>query len=317
MKKRILLFLSVLVLMALGYYFYTYYNDEYHPEALREQYSQNAPIAFTDRALPKKKFVPRKQFHEQADYKRSDDQVVALNGLGPDSGVFSELSSTIEELKKSNSDCEVTFNEYLPPAQIIDPDSSFYAQDESIVNLVNRSLDLLMNLEGRAIAKRFPQYAQEALDSVDEISEEDMAAIMRAPLVCRQSNITVLFETIIEMSSEGKLTDAQRAEIVDSAVNKLVVSLEADSLQDNILMSLTLLKAVGSLSSKNQEYFSELEAIYDEMSTSQAGFDQASAKNAKVVNPGEVYRNYRERQRGFSSSVVEILYFNYPEFLNE
>ncbi len=303
--------------MALGYYFYTYYNDEYHPEALREQHSQNAPIAFTDRALPKKKFVPRKQFHEQVDYKRSDDQVVALNNIGPDTGAFSELSAVIEDLKRTNADCEQSFNSVMPPAQIIDPNSGYFGQESNIANLVNRALDQLTNNEGRAIAKRFPELAQEALDSVDEISEEDMATIMRAPLVCRQSNITVLFETIIEMSSEGKLTDAQRAEIVDSAVNKLVVSLETDSLQDNILMSLTLLKAVGSLSSKNQEYFSELEAIYDEMSTSQAGFDQASAKNAKVVNPGEVYRNYRERQRGFSSSVVEILYFNYPEFLNE
>ncbi|MFG1513132.1 hypothetical protein ABMA71_00885, partial [Halobacteriovorax sp. ZH3_bin.1] len=168
-----------------------------------------------------------------------------------------------------------------------------------------------------AIAKRFPELAQEALDSVDEISEEDMAAIMRAPLVCRQSNITVLFETIIEMSSEDKITQAQRAEIIDSTVNKLVMSLETDGLQDNILMSLTLLKAIGSLSSKDSEYFSDLESIYDEMSTSQAGLNQASAKNAKVVNPGEVYRNYRERQRGFSSSVIEVLYLNYPEYLNE
>ncbi|MGI4993410.1 hypothetical protein ACRXCV_12310 [Halobacteriovorax sp. GFR7] len=309
--------MSVLVLMALGYYFYTYYNDEYHPEALREQYSQSAPIAFTDRALPKKKFVPRKQFHEKTDYKRSDDQVVALNNIGPDTGAFSELSAVIEDLRRSNADCEQSFNSVMPPAQIIDPDSGYYAQESNIANLVNRALDQLTNNEGRAIAKRFPELAQEALDSVDEISEEDMAAIMRAPLVCRQSNITVLFETIIEMSSEDKITQAQRAEIIDSTVNKLVMSLETDGLQDNILMSLTLLKAIGSLSSKDSEYFSELESIYDEMSTSQAGLNQASAKNAKVVNPGEVYRNYRERQRGFSSSVIEILYLNYPEYLNE
>ncbi|MFG1547246.1 hypothetical protein [Halobacteriovorax sp. XZX-2] len=318
MKKRILLFLSVLVLMALGYYFYTYYNDEYHPEALREQYSQNAPVAFTNRELPKKKFVPRKQFHEKSDYKRSDDEVVALVGLGMDNGVFSELSGSIEELRKANIDCEQTYNDYMPPAQIIDPNSGFYAkEDGNVLSLLNRAMDLLINIEGRAIAKRFPELAQEALDSVDEISEDDMAKIMRAPLVCRQSNITVLFETLIEMSSEGKISDNQRAEIVGSMVNKLVVSLESDSLQDNILMSLTLLKALGSLSSKNDEYFSELESIYDEMAATQVGIMKDSDKKAKVVNPGEIYRNYRERQRGFSSSVIEILYISYPEYLND
>ncbi|EPZ52258.1 hypothetical protein M902_2454 [Bacteriovorax sp. BAL6_X] len=303
--------------MALGYYFYTYYNEQYHPEALREQYSQSSSITFTDRALPKKKFVPRKQFHEQADYKRSDDQVVVLSNFGPDGGAFSELSANIEDLKKSNSDCEQAYNSVMPPTQIIDPNSGYYAQESNIANLVSGVLDQFVGNDGRAMARNFPELAQEALDSVDEISEEDMATIMRAPLICRQSNITVLFETIIEMSSEDRITQAQRAQIIDSTVNKLVSSLEIDSLQDNILVSLTLLKAVGSLSNKDSEYFSELESIYDEMSTSQTGFEQASAKNAKIVNPGEFYRNYRERQRGFSSSVIEILYLNFPEYLDE
>ncbi|AYF45123.1 MULTISPECIES: hypothetical protein [Halobacteriovorax] len=309
MKKRILLFFIILVAMSVSYFLYHFYQDDYLPQKVRGHYEsegQKELKPFSNNT-PKKKFVPRKQFHEDNEYKRSDDQVVTIEGLP--AGELAQLGGEIQKLEMLNLDCEKSINSNLPPSQIIDPINSSYFQnpDEVIMNL-KRAVTFYNDVKARQEALRFVERAEYALSSYEQVSATDFGKILRAPLVCRQSNLTIFFESIIELAEEGEFTAIQKENIVGFMTTEIFKSLSNDYLQDNILMHLTLLKGVGLLSGADQSYFTELESIYDELRAVYSSvYEAPETDNLKVVNPGDVYMEYQARQKQSAARSLELI----------
>lgn len=316
MKKRILLFLTVLVGMALAYYFYHIYQDEYRPETLRHQYGTAVKRKLMARAKePVKKFVPRQEYHENSGYKRSSDVDVALvKSDTKAAGVLFELQNDITELGEANAECEERYNLVLPPDKIIDPENDFFADESQLVPTINVAFNRYGNGASRDMAVGFPKKAQEVLYQYEEVSAADFSKILRAPLICRQSNLTVYMETLVEIAQEGGLSDQTKNGLLLEAFDFLSESLESNQLQDNILMSLTLLKAMGVMAGAQQSYFTELEGIYDSMTSDYSSLYDGDTEEKVIVNPGEVYNEYLFRQRAAAGDILDILRVNFAKY---
>ncbi len=283
---------------------------EHHNESTRS-------IHFTNKRL-QKKFVPRKEYHDNNDYKRSSDKVAVVNAGQFGDGALSELQVEIEALKSANADCEVTINDLLPRDAIIDSKSTFYSSRDSLAQIFGQAMSLYESSQGRVDARKFPQRAQEVLDNYDEIKTEDFSRILRATdSICRQTNLTIFVESIVDLAREGELTDLQKAQVLSVMTNSLLDSLEVDSLQDNTLMALSLMKGMGNLSGRSSEYRATLEEVYDAMTAEYEKYSSKSSDTDKLVRPGDVYRDYRTRQRALAAELMDVIYANFDEFIEE
>lgn len=294
--------------MSVSYFIYNFYQDDYLPEQVRDHHESNGDSSLKSFSnnTTKKKFVPRKQYHEDNEYKRSDDEIVTLNNLP--GGELASLRKDIQELEAFNAECEKKYNEFMPPNQIIDPINSQYFQDiDRLILDLQRGLNLYTASEARARALEFSDQAETTLGALEEVSSRDFATILRAPLVCRQTNLSVLLESVIELAEEDRLSNEQKEQIASFMAVEIAKSLEIDNLQDNILMNLTLLKGVGLLAGVEDGFYKELEQIFDELRGHYTSVYEEPDVDT-IVNPGQVYSDYRFHQSRSSQRAQDLIY---------
>lgn len=126
-------------------------------------------------------------------------------------------------------------------------------------------------------------------------------------LCVAQTNLSVLLESVIELAEEDRLSDEQKEQIASFMAVEIAKSLEIDNLQDNILMNLTLLKGVGLLAGVEDGFYKELEQIFDELRGHYTSVYEEPDVDT-IVNPGQVYSDYRFHQSKSSQRAQDLIY---------
>ena len=264
-----------------------------------------------------RKFIPRKQYHEASGYKRSSSKDVELESADRAYSVLELLADDLEALELGNSECESMYNEFLPSESIIDPEGDFFSDPLSFKQVLVKAIEMYNGVKPREFARVFPEKVEEALNTVDRIPAEDFGKLLRAPLICRQSNLTVYLETVVEAVEESQLTVSQKELMVAEVLAKLSYSIEVDTLQDNILLSLTILKGMGLLDGQTEEFYVDLENIYDSMTQSYSSLYNQNDKTKMLDNPADRYREYMNRQRVAAEDVNDLMYRYFRKYLQQ
>lgn len=295
-----------------GYYLYKYITDEYAPKSKREYYSA--------RYLKKKemKLVQRRLMHEEIESELDNDNYYkdastreASQRL---SGTNIQLKELITSLEQKNLECESYIRRVLPNEQIIDPENNFFS-DPSVV--FGKANDVFSFLFPRRLSMEALNQFEDYFMSKDEVNLDFFYNTIRSAMICRKGDVGLFLESIFESMESGNWSPSEVIEFNGYILGAIKVSIEDDFLPDNLLFSLNLLRLVGTREKFPEEFFNELDEVYQRIADYEDSFFDGSENSKKIYNPGGQLESYLDELELISDDIRYIMLRRFSNYALE
>jgi len=303
MKKRLRNISILIVLLLGGYFIYDYLQVDYIPEQKRSFYKRSR--------LEKNKpvYKRRQLLHEELpEYEETAPIELAIEGSAGDIQRIREL---IKQLDKRNKECEAIIGRTLPNEEIIDPENPIFKNPELLTEKITGVFDQILHRDiAISSLKTFESYYQEKT----EVESDLFFNSLRSTLICRGADIGLFLESAYEAMDEDRWTKNDIEVFNSKVLGLLASSLEYDTLPDNLLFSLNILRLVGKSGKLGDDYYSELDDVYGRISAYEDSFFDEIQDNQKIYSPGDKFQNYFEELDEIGDEIRYIMNRRFKDY---
>lgn len=246
MNKKFFFTLFLFVVGVAVALIYRRYNSEFRPEKTRTFYLENNDsVRFTQRLSDEKSFVEES----------IGEEVTPKNNP--------RLEKIFSELEGIKAKCDAVYEGKLAEEKIIDPESDLFSNTEQIAGLITSVYEeVILNRE--RLKKIVPNYLS-VISQEKEVSVDKFYSFIQMMMSCFSSDMSFYVETSFEVKRTDEEKKIFEKEVVSSLMMVVNWIITEDKLPDGLLFTLNIFRAVGEYYQYDDEYFSEVDNLYDKI----------------------------------------------------
>ncbi len=273
LNKRIKIIFIVAIVGIIIALIYRDYSNELGPEATRTFYLENNDsVRFTQRLSDEPTFVEETMGEE---IKEENNP---------------RLKKIFDELNSIKASCDAIYEGKLSEEKIIDPSSDIFSDTEKIAALITSVYENVI-LSREKLKKIVPRYLN-VISNEQEVTVDEFYSFVQMMMSCFSSDMSFYIETSFEVKRNEKERQDFEAQVISSLMTIVHWIITEDKLPDGLLFSLNIFRAVGEYYEYDDEYFLEIDNLYDKITNYEEVFFSDFEDVKLVSEPGLRMESY-------------------------
>lgn len=273
---------------------YRRYDNEYSPLKTRSFYLENNdPVRFTKRLSD----TDQKQFEEVRVEEPKENP---------------RLEKVFTKLEAIKSSCDAVYKKNLEQDKIIDPDSEIFSDTKQVASLVMKIYEnIILNRE--KLKDIVPEYLVIIQDE-EKVSVDKFYNFIQMMMSCFSSDMSFFVETTFEVDRSDEDKKFFEKEVLGSLMKVVYWIVSEDRLPDALLFSLNIFRAVGEYFEYGEDYFSEVDNLYEKITNYEEVFFSEFEDVKFVSEPGLRMESYLREMEIISDDFKFFFDQRFPEY---
>ena len=273
---------------------YRRYDNELSPLKTRSFYLENNdPVRFTKRLS-----------------NSEQNQIEEVSPTEPKENP--RLEKVFTKLERIKSSCDAVYKENLEQDKIIDPDSEIFSDTKQVASLVMKIYEnIILNRE--KLKDIVPQYLTIIQDE-EKVSVDKFYNFIQMMMSCFSSDMSFFVETTFEVNRSEEDKKLFEKEVLSSLMKVVYWIVSEDRLPDALLFSLNIFRAVGEYFEYGDDYFSEVDNLYEKITNYEEVFFSEFEDVKYVSEPGLRMESYLREMEIISDDFKFFFDQRFPEY---
>ncbi len=222
--------------------------------------------------------------------------------IKPEERRLDRINVLLEDLDEINKSCEDQIASLLPPSEVLDPEGQFFSRPDVVEERLSEVVFTI--LKARKSLESKLREMESIFTEKGKVPTQKFYSSVQSMMLCLSSDVSLFLESTFESSVlKG---DKERTNVLTRKVITFVDELILNGVMpDALLFSLNVYRVIGETNKFDEEYFNELNSLYDKISTYEESFFSEFSDEEVITDPNERLELYL--------SEMKLLYeeFNY------